>query len=61
MLAGERQPPWREKLRALIDRRRRWLLIALLVIVLFPVRQSALAPAEIVAHEVVRGRLPVGA
>jgi len=49
MLAGERQPPWREKLRALIDRRRRWLLIALLVIVLFPVRQSALAPAEIVA------------
>ena len=41
--------PWREKLRALIDRRRRWLLIALLVIVLFPVRQSALAPAEIVA------------
>ena len=37
------------KTEALIDRRRRWLLIALLVIVLFPVRQSALAPAEIVA------------
>ena len=49
MLAGEAKPAWQQRLRDILSRRRRMLLIALAVIALFPVRQSALAPAEIVA------------
>lgn len=49
MLAGERKSSWQQRLRHELGRRRRLLLLALAVIVLFPVRQSALAPAEIVA------------
>lgn len=49
MLAGPTRPRWRDRWRQLDRRHRRWLVIALAALLLFPVRQSALAPAEVVA------------
>lgn len=49
MLAGPDRPGWRDRWQQLDRRRRRWLAIALAALFLFPVRQSALAPGEVVA------------
>ncbi len=49
MLSGTPKPSWQQRWREFYSRRRQWLLLLVALIVLFPVRQSAMAPAEIVA------------
>lgn len=49
MLAGKPQPSWRSRWQRVSTRQRRWLAVGLLVFLLFPVRQTALAPAEVIA------------
>jgi hypothetical protein len=47
MLAGK--PVWHHRLPSLVARRWRWLALALVALMFIPIRQSALAPAEVVA------------
>lgn len=49
MLAGRPRPSWRKRWRDLPRNRRRLILASLAALLLLPVRQTALAPAEVVA------------
>ncbi len=49
MLAGKPRPSLRTRWQQVTRSRRRWLLLALLLLLLVPVRQTALAPAEVIA------------
>lgn len=49
MLAGKPRISLRQRWQQLGQKKRRWLLAGLLAVLLFPVRQTALAPAEVVA------------
>lgn len=50
-------PPWWRKL--VLDRDRRWLMLAIVLVFCFPVRQSVLAPAEVVAADPTVVRSPM--
>ena len=49
MLAGKPKPSWRQYWQQMSTKRRRLVAAGLVLFLLFPIRQSALAPAEIIA------------
>ena len=49
MLAGVPKASWLGRWKKLSTRQRRWLALALLILALLPIRQTALAPAEVIA------------
>jgi hypothetical protein len=49
MLAGKPKPPWRSRWSRLGKTRRSLLALAVLLVLLIPVRQTSLAPAEVIA------------
>lgn len=51
MLAGEPKPTWKSRWQRMSRRKKQALALALVLLVLFPVRQTALAPAEVIALE----------
>ena len=59
MLAGTPALSWKGKLKALSTRKRRLAGLALIVFLLFPVRLSALAPAEVIALDATAVTAPI--
>ena len=49
MMAGKPKPPWRSRWNRLTNTRRGLLALAVLAVLLIPVRQTSLAPAEVIA------------
>lgn len=51
MLAGQPKPTWKSRWQRMSRRKKQALALVLVLLVLFPVRQTALAPAEVIALE----------
>jgi len=59
MLAGKPRPSWRIRWQNLSTRQRRMMALSLGLFLLFPIRQSALAPAEVIALHAVAVTSPL--
>ncbi|MBK7421936.1 MAG: biotin/lipoyl-binding protein [Propionivibrio sp.] len=59
MLAGNPRPSWKIRWQKLSSRQRRMMALALGLFLLFPIRQSALAPAEVIALDAVAVTSPL--
>lgn len=59
MLGGKPRSSWRSRWKKLSTRQRRLALVGLVVFLLFPIRQSALAPAEVIALDAMTVAAPI--